>query len=233
MAQQHNYYGPTDVKVFLDDESNNLIDISEIVISIGDLGRDIKIVDEAQGFGESWVRALAVGVRQVKEVPVEVWMTTPHPSGATGSISALGTRRLLRGVADTPRTPTRTLRIEYGEPRPAPTARTAAINNAAGYAAGATVLMVDTLSAGTSADMVGEFYDIEGEAYEVTAEAGGAITLNRPLLRAVMDNEVITRITAFFGEVECILRESTPAIDRSTASMIKTALRPTGIMMEN
>lgn len=225
-----NYYGPDDVKVFLDDESNNLIDISEVVQSIGDLGKEAKLADESQGFGKAWVEVLAIGVRMVKEVALEVWFTGPNTSASANTIARIGTRAILKGVPKTPRDKTRTMRIVYGMPIPEPTEKTGGmVNNGAGYTAGARTLAVDNFS---TAPAVGEFYEIGGEAYELTAASANSITLHRGLLRAVADDAPIKHIREFFGECEAVLRDTGPALDRANGSMIKTAIRPSGELVE-
>lgn len=77
------------------------------------------------------------------------------------------------------------------------TTRTFQINNATGYPAGTTTsLTVDT---GTGEITVGSWVDIDGVPYQVTARTGTApttaITLDRALLRAVVDNQVVTPYT--------------------------------------
>ena len=225
-----NYYGPDDVRVWLDDASGTPVDISKVIVSIGDVGVEAKLVDEAQGFGEAWVRALAIGVRMIKEVPLEVWLTSPNAGAAAGSIEAVGTRALLKGVVATPRDRTRTLRVEYGEPVPAVAAVNATIEASDQDAGDTTVTLAAAAPAGIA---VGDYVSISGEAYRVTAVNGAVLTLHRGLLQTASGGSTVTKITAYFGECETLLRDSGPSLDRSNASMIKTALRPTGELVEN
>lgn len=231
MAGQINYYGPDDVRIYLDDESNNLIDISCIVQTVGDLGKEAKLADESQGFGKSWTEVLAIGVRMVKEVSFEVWLTGANPSASVNTIERIGSRALMKGVPLTSRTPTRTFRVVYGMPVPEPNEKEALVNNAAGYAVGARVLAVDGQAASGNF-AVDEYVSIKGEAYRISAATATQITLHRGLLHAVVDDDKIEHIREYFAEIECHIKDNSLALDRSNASMFKAALRPTGEMVE-
>ena len=221
------YYGPDDARLHLDDESGALIDISALVQNIGDIMPDAAIAEGSQGFGKAWGEIIPIGVRTGAEIPIEMWLTSADSNADAGTIERIGSRKMLQNTAETPRSTTRTLRAIYGAP--------------AGVTAASTTLSAAgsrgdrTLTVTASADFaVGDYADVNGEAYRITAKpTGTSITLHRGLLKAASNGADVTKITEMFAETEVHVRQAGVPLARDNATMIKGALRPSGEIVQN
>lgn len=238
MPGRGTYYGPTEVKLYIDGHTHgnpgaagdqSLTQLSVPTMSIG----DFKIMDEmidTRGFGLSWSTVRPLGVGKTEAIALECWADSDDDS----------TLEVFRHVKLTGSAPTRTLRITWGD-RPLPTAMagwTAAVNFAAGYKAGSQVLTVDGTLPALSDDYQ-LYVSIKGEAYRVTDQTTadnttGMITIDRGpdpnrvgLLRDIVDDDKITAITHVFRECEGYVGEDTVKFDRDNLTMLMASFTPT------
>ena len=240
MAGRGTYYGPTEVKLYLDGHQHgnpggagdqSLTELSIPTMSIG----DFKIMDEmidTRGFGLSWSTVRPLGVGKTEAIALECWADSDDNS----------TLEVFRHVKLTGSAPSRTLRITWGD-RKIPTGsdwKGVELNGAA--SAGDTVLTIDATGAGaqfteTANGRFGNYQlyvSIHGEAYRVTEVTGTTMTIDRGpdpnrvgLLRDVPDDTDVTAIEYVFRECEGYVGEDTVKFDRDNLTMLMASFTPT------
>ena len=96
--------GPKDVKVEVDNSSGTLVDLSANIRSIGGIKRTSTMVDDAQGFGEAWMKTIATGVQKGEDIAIEAWYDDASDE----------THEVLSQAPDGPDATTKTLTITLG-----------------------------------------------------------------------------------------------------------------------
>ena len=215
------YYGPADVRIEVDNAAGELVDVSKAMISLGDANVQATMVDNLQGFGEAWARRLTNGIRSLQALAIEVWLSTEDPD----------TRAIFKEVPTTPRTPSKTMRVTYGDPENISDAETTASADAA--VGDQQVTLTAVTGVGTTFD-ADEHINISDHAYRIAAvnTTSKVVTLNRGLIKAVASAGKVTKLTELFKEFEGFYENSGTSIDRSTLNMIKGSFMPTGQLIE-